>query len=385
MKRKICVVTGARSDFGLLRPLMDEIKKSNKLELRVIVTGMHLSEKHGSTYKEVEKYYAVDVTVDTGLKSDSPLDITKSMGNGLIGIANALGILNPDVVLILGDRYEILPVAIASVMANIPLAHLHGGETTEGAIDESLRHAITKLAHIHFVAAEPYRKRVIQLGENPNHIFMVGGLGVDAITKTVFLKPHEVENIFNIKFNKKNLLITFHPITLESASSLKQMQILLHVLEGLRDTSLIFTFPNADAGSSELISLVKDFSKSRNHVFVCKSMGQQGYLSCLKHVDGVIGNSSSGILEAPTLCVPTVNIGNRQKGRICASSIINCEPTYLEIDKSIKLIFDAQFRTKLPSTISPYGDGGACHRIIEVLESIPLNQVLTKQFNNIDF
>jgi GDP/UDP-N,N'-diacetylbacillosamine 2-epimerase (hydrolysing) len=384
MKRKICVVTGARSDFGLLRFLMEDVKECPSLELQVIVTGMHLLQEFGSTYIEVEKCFDVDYKVDTLLTSDTPVAITRSMGYGLIGMADAFDKLSPEIVVLLGDRFEILPAAIAAVMKKIPLAHIHGGETTEGAIDESLRHAITKLANIHFVAAESYRRRVIQMGESPERVFMVGGLGVDAIDRITFLERAELEKRLNLTFNKRNLLITFHPATLESESSAVQMQAVLDVLDGLTNTSLIFTFPNADTGGRNLMMQVKRFAENRPHVFAYESMGQQGYLSCLRQMDGIIGNSSSGLLEAPALGVPTVNIGSRQKGRLVATSVINCDPERDEIARSIEYIYDPEFRSKLQNTISPYGKGGASNRILEVLKNFPLNGLLSKPFHNID-
>ena len=384
MKRKICVVTGARSDFGLLRFLMEDFKECPSLELQVIVTGMHLLQEFGSTYIEVEKCFDVDYKVDTQLTSDTPVAITRSMGYGLIGMADAFEKLSPEIVVLLGDRVEIVPAAIAAVMKKIPLAHIHGGETTEGAIDESLRHAITKLANIHFVAAESYRRRLIQMGESPERVFMVGGLGVDAIDRITFLERPELERRFNLVFNKRNLLITFHPATLESESPAVQMRALLDALDMLADTSLIFTFPNADMGGRELMMQVKRFAETRPNVFAYKSIGQEGYLSCLRQMDGVIGNSSSGLLEAPALGVPTVNIGSRQKGRLVATSVINCVPERNDIAKSIECIYDAEFRSNLQNTISPYGKGGASSRILEILKSFPLNGLLRKPFHDID-
>lgn len=383
MKRKICVVTGARSDFGLLRFLMEDIKSCPLLELQVIVTGMHLLQEFGLTYKEIEKSFNIDFKVNTLLDSDTAVEITRSMGYGLIGMAEALDRLSPNIVVLLGDRFEILPAAIAAIMKRIPLAHIHGGETTEGAIDESLRHAITKLANIHFVAAEPYRRRVIQMGERPERVFMVGGLGVDAINRVKFMKRQELERDFNLVFDKRNLLVTFHPATLESESSALQMQALLGALDALENTTLIFTFPNADMGGRDLMILVKRFAETRKNVFAYESMGQQGYLSCLRQVDGVIGNSSSGLLEAPALGVPTVNIGSRQKGRLVASSVINCNPVQEDIARCIENIYDSEFRSNLKNTISPYGKGGASKRILEILKIHPLDGLLSKQFHDI--
>ncbi len=386
MSRKICVITGTRAEFGLLRWLMQGITQCDDLELQVIVTGMHLSPEFGLTVQEViDAGFQVDARVEMLLSSDTATGVTKSMGLGLIGFADALERLKPDVVLVLGDRFEIWAAAAAALIAGIPIAHLHGGETTEGAFDESIRHAITKMAHLHFVGAEPYRKRVIQLGENPERVFLVGGLGVDAIKQVQLLNQQELETSLDFRLGPRNLLVTFHPVTLEGHSSSGQMQELLAALHALEDTHIIFTLPNADTGGRELIRMVEDFVAAHPRSRAFPSLGQKRYLSALQFVDGVMGNSSSGIAEAPSFKTGTINIGDRQKGRLSATSVIDCKPNREDIAQALGRLFDPEFRRSLESVVNPYGDGGACSKIIAVLRRHPLEGLLKKSFYNIPF
>lgn len=311
MSRKICIITGTRAEFGLLRWLMHEVQNEPSLELQVIATGMHLSPEFGLTYLEVEQAgFEIDAKVEMLLSADTATAVTKSMGLGLIGFADAYSRLSPDLIVVLGDRFEILAAASAALIAGIPVAHLHGGETTEGAFDEAIRHSITKMSHLHFVAAEDYRNRVIQLGEHPDRVFLVGGLGIDAIKRVTLLDRAALETSLNFKLGPKNLLITFHPVTLDGASSQRQMSELLTALGELTDTSLIFTMPNADTGGRELATMVDAFVASHGNARVYASLGQLRYLSCMRYVDGVVGNSSSGLAEAPSLGVGTINIGD---------------------------------------------------------------------------
>lgn len=386
MSRKICVVTGTRAEFGLLRWLMQEIVASDALTLQVIATGMHLSPEFGSTYREIEQAgFAIDARVEMLLSADTASSITKSMGLGLIGYADAYARLAPDLVVLLGDRFEIFAAAAAAMIAGIPIAHLHGGETTEGAFDEAIRHSITKMAHLHFVGAEPYRKRVVQLGEHPNRVFLVGGLGVDAIKQVQLLNREELEAAIDFKLAARNLLITFHPVTLEGGSSGQQMQELLAALGELENTHLIFTLPNADTGGRELIQMVEAFVETHSYARAFQSLGQQLYLSCLQFVDGVVGNSSSGIAEVPSFKTGTINIGDRQKGRLSAASVIDCNPDREDIGRALRLLFNADFRQALGTTVNPYGDGGASKKIIDVLRWQPLDGLLKKSFFNITF
>lgn len=379
--RKICVVTGTRAEFGLLRWLMADILKEDELDLQIIATGSHLSPEFGLTFKEIETYgFSIDEKVEMLLSADSASGITKSMGLGLIGFADAYARLAPDIIVVLGDRFEIFAAAAAALIAGIPVAHLHGGETTEGAFDESIRHSVTKMSHLHFVAAEDYRRRVIQLGELPERVFLVGGLGIDAIKRTTLLDRDELEKSIGFKFLEKNLLITFHPVTLESEKSSGQMADLLAALSGLSDTGLIFTMPNADTGGRELSAMVRNFVKNHPNSCVHDSLGQLRYLSCLQYVDGVVGNSSSGLAEAPSMGIGTVNIGDRQKGRLSASSVINCDATFSDISRGLQLLYNPVFQESLKRTINPYGSGGASQSIVDILKSCCLTDVVKKPF-----
>ena len=381
MSRKICVVTGTRSEFGLMRWLMQEISASDGLTLQVIATGMHLSPEFGSTYRDIEQAgFKIDARVEMLLSADTASAVTKSMGLGLIGYADAYVLLAPDLVVLLGDRFEVFAAAAAAMIAGIPIAHLHGGETTEGAFDEAIRHSITKMSHLHFVAAEDYRRRVIQLGEQPERIFLVGGLGVDAIKRFTLMDREALQASLDFKLGQRNLLITFHPVTLELQNSRLQMGELLAALDELTDTHLIFTMPNADNGSRELAEMVENFVTTHGNARVFTSLGQMHYLSCMKFVAGVVGNSSSGLSEAPTMGIGTINIGDRQKGRLSATSVINCEPTLESIREALLRLFEPSFQSALKNTKNPYGDGGATEKIIEVIRSHSYEHLLKKTF-----
>lgn len=382
--KKICVVTGTRAEYGLLRWVIDGLDKSPTLNLQLIATGMHLSSEYGMTIREIKKDgYKISNEIEMLLSSDTPVGISKSIGLGIIGFADAYTSLKPDMVLLLGDRFEILSAAIAAMSARIPIAHIHGGEATEGLIDESIRHSITKMSHLHFVATEEYRKRVIQLGENPKNVFNVGGLGIDNINKLDLLSKRKLENILSINFNKRNLLITYHPVTLEANSSCKHIDQLLNVLEEQKETNIIFTMPNADMESRILSKKIKQFCEMKSNAYLFTSLGQLNYLSCLQFVDAVIGNSSSGLLEVPTFKKGTINIGDRQKGRICAKSVINCQAESKAIRKAINHIYSEEFKETLSSVNNPYGDGGASAKIVKRLENVSLQGLLKKKFFNL--
>ena len=372
-KHKICVVTGTRAEYGLLRWVIDGIAKSTVLELQLIATGMHLSPEFGLTVQEIEADgYRIDCKVEMLLSSDTPVGITKSMGLGLIGFADAFAAIQPDLLLVLGDRFEIFAAASAALIARIPIAHIHGGEATEGLIDESIRHSITKMSHYHFVAAEEYRRRVIQLGEAPDRVFHVGGLGVDNIMQLKLLTREELEAALNFQLLSNNLLITFHPVTLEKDTSADQMDQLLTALSQLEDMGLIFTMPNADTDGRVLFEKIKSFCRERKNAKAYTSLGQLRYLSCISHVNGVIGNSSSGLLEVPSFKKATINIGDRQRGRLKASSVIDCEPNVSSILQAIDHLFSTDFLKRLELTESPYGSGGASKSILNFLENISL-------------
>ena len=382
--RKICVVTGTRAEYGLLRWVMQGIQDSELLDLQLIVTGMHLSPEFGLTVQEIEaEGFRIDRQVEMLLSSDTPVGITKSMGLAMIGFADALGELQPDLLLVLGDRFEIFAAAASAMIARIPIAHLHGGESTEGLIDEPIRHSITKMAHLHFVAADEYRQRVIQLGEQPEHVFQVGGLGVDNILRLKLLSRSELEETLNFKLAQRNLLITFHPVTLEHSTSGDQMKELLMALGELHDTGLIFTMPNADTDGRILSQWINEFCASHPQARAYTSLGQLRYLSCIKHVDGVIGNSSSGLAEVPSFHKGTINIGDRQRGRLRAASVIDCSADRVSIAKAIDHLFSPSFLASLPSTKNPYGNGGASAVIVKILEKVSFDNLLKKRFFDI--
>jgi GDP/UDP-N,N'-diacetylbacillosamine 2-epimerase (hydrolysing) len=384
MTRKICVVTGARAEYGLLRWVMQGIKDSSDLTLQIVATGMHLSTEFGLTYREIEEDgFQIDRKVEMLTSSDTSVGIAKSMGLGLIGFADALNELKPDLIVVLGDRFEIFSAVAAALVARIPVAHLHGGETTEGSFDEALRHSITKMSQLHFVAAEEYRQRVIQLGEHPDRIFLVGGLGIDSIQQLKLLDRSELEKSLDFKLGKRNLLITFHPVTLENSSATEQMSELLAALSELKDTGLIFTMPNADNGGRSLINLVEQFVAISPNARAYTSLGQLRYLSCIAQVDGVVGNSSSGLAEVPSFKKGTINIGDRQRGRLQASSVIDCEPNRQSISSGLNVLFSTAFQQELNQVINPYGHGGASEKILNTIKAFDLTGILKKKFFNL--
>lgn len=382
--RKIAVVTGTRAEYGLLRLLIQTIHNHPDLELQLLVTGSHLSPEFGLTYKEIEKD-GVPITrkIEMLLSSDTGAGISKSMGLGMIGFADAFSELKPDIVLVLGDRFEIFSAVSTAMSAQIPVAHLHGGELTEGLIDEAIRHCITKMSHLHFVSTDIYRNRVIQLGEQPKTVHNVGSLGVDAISKISLLNRSELEQSLDFKLAKKNLLITFHPVTLENATASQQMGELLESLAELVDTNLIFTMPNADAGGRVLIAMVNDFVAQHENARAYTSLGQLRYLSCVAQMDAVVGNSSSGLIEVPSFKKPTINIGDRQKGRIKADSVIDCEPAKSSITKALNKAYSSEFQASITSLESPFGSGGTAEKIIDILIAVDLDDILKKQFFDI--
>ena len=383
--KKICVITGTRAEYGLLYWLVKGIKDDPGLELQIVVTGMHLSPEFGLTFKEIEEDgFKIDKKVEMLLSADTPSSIAKSTGLGMIGFADAFNELQPDIVLIIGDRYEVFSAAFSAFTVRIPIGHIHGGETTEGAFDEAIRHSITKMAWWHFVAAEEYKNRVIQLGEDPRRVHLVGGMGVDCINKTVLLGKAKLEKLIGFKFGNKNLLVTYHPATLEKNTSKQSFQALLDVLDKLEDIKLIFTEPNADTEGRVIKQMIADFvSMHRDRSISFASMGRLNYLSTLQFVDAVVGNSSSGLTEAPTFKIGTINIGDRQKGRLEADSVIDCDPNLKAINKAIEKLYSKEFQEKLMKVQNPYGDGRAVEKIIDVLNNQPLPEELKKEFYNL--
>lgn len=384
MTRKICVITGTRAEYGLLRWVMQGIKDEPELTLQIIATGMHLSPEFGLTYREIENDgFQIDQKVEMLTSSDTPVGIAKSMGLGLIGFADALDILQPDLIVVLGDRFEIFSAVSAALIALVPVAHLHGGEKTEGAFDEALRHSITKMSHLHFVAAEEYRQRVIQLGEQPEHVFLVGGLGIDNIKRLKLLDRAELEASLDFKLGQKSLLITFHSATLQASTAPEQMTEILAALSMLNDTQLVFTLPNADSDGRALIKMVEQFVIAHPNARAYTSLGQLRYISCIAQVDGVVGNSSSGLMEVPSFKKGTVNIGDRQLGRLQAASVINCEPTRASIQSALQRLYSVDFQEKLSRVVNPYDQGGASAKVVDALKRCTLNGLVKKTFHDL--
>ena len=381
MKRQICVVTGSRAEYGLLSGIIDGIQVSETLELQIVVTGMHLSERFGCTWRDIEyDGYRIDRRVKMSLTMDTSVAITKDMGHAMIDFADVLEELKPDMLLILGDRFEIFVAAVAAMMARIPIAHVHGGEATEGSIDEAIRHSITKMSHLHFVAATEYAQRIIQLGEAVERVHVVGGMGVDNIRRCRFLERNELEGALQFSLGRKNLLVTFHPVTLEKGTAEGQMKELLAALETLSDIHIIFTLPNADPEGEVLVRLIKRFVSHHPRTIAVTSMGQRRYFSCLGQVDGVVGNSSSGLLEAPSFKIGTINIGDRQRGRLKAKSVIDCSPTKKSILQAIKILYSPTFQSDLKTVTNPYDFGGGSAAVVQVLENADLDSLLKKTF-----
>lgn len=384
MSRKICIVTSSRADYGLLRWIMQGIKDDPELKLQIIATGTHLSPKFGFTYKIIEEDgFRVDARIEILGSSDSPAAIAESMALALKGTANAFSDLKPDLVVVLGDRFEIFAATAAALVSRIPVAHLHGGESTVGAFDEAFRHSITKMSHLHFVATDEYRSRVIQLGENPKNVYLVGGLGIDSIKNLPLLSREDLQTQLGIEFGAKSLLITFHPVTLDTESPGNQMKELLAALSHLHDTTLIFTMPNADTGGYALTKMIEEFVSQNENAKMFTSLGQLKYLSCISYVDGVVGNSSSGITEVPTFKKGTVNIGDRQLGRIQAASVINCEPIEKDIERAIEKLYAPNFKSGLAAVENPYGDGGSSARVVKVLKEASLEGIIKKTFHDL--
>jgi len=382
--RKICVVTGTRAEYGLLYWLMKEIQADANLELQLIVTGMHLSPEFGLTYSEIEKEFPISRKIEILLSSVTPVGISKSMGLAQISFAEAYAELSPDIVVVLGDRFEIFSAAAAAMIARIPIAHIHGGETTEGAFDEAIRHSVTKMSHLHFVATDEYRRRVIQLGENPERVFNFGAPGLDNIQNLKLLAKEDFEKAINFKFGKKNLLVTFHPVTLEQSTAKDQFRQLLNALDVLGETQIIFTKANADTDGRHINAMIDAYiADNSNRAVAFTSLGQLRYLSALQYVDAVVGNSSSGLIEAPSFKIGTINIGDRQKGRIKATSIIDCLPEKEEILSAASKLYSSEFQSGLRKVHNPYGAGGASKQIADILRSDSLTQPLKKQFHDL--
>lgn len=379
--RKICVVTGSRAEYGLLNGLMKAIHEDADLQLQVIATNMHLSPEFGLTFREIEKDgFTINKKVEMLLSSDTPNATAKSVGLGTIGFADAYEDLQPDMIVVLGDRYEILSAVSTALFYKIPVAHLHGGEITEGAYDDCIRHAITKMSHLHFTATEEYRNRVIQLGEQPDRIFNVGAIGIENIKKVPLMSKKELEESIGFEMSDKCLLVTYHPVTLENSSAEEQCKNLLAALEQFNDYRIIFTMPNSDTNGRIIMHEIEKFvEKNKERSIAFKSLGLRRYLSALQYVTAVIGNSSSGIIEVPSFGIPTLNIGNRQKGRIAANSVVNSDTSEEDILAGLKKILYAEKK----EITNPYEGKNTIADILQVLKTYPLKRLIQKSFYNL--
>jgi len=385
--RKICVFTGTRAEYGLLKPLLEEIRDDSDLELRIIASCMHLSPEFGLTYQIIEEDgFVIDEKIENLLSSDTPTGICKSMGLGLISYAEALERVKPDLNVILGDRFEAFAFAAASMVSRIPIAHLYGGEATYGLIDEPIRHSITKMSHLHFTSTEEYRRRVIQLGESPDKVFNVGALGIENIRKIKLLTKEELENEIEFKLKDQCILVTFHPVTLEEATAGMQFQNLLDALDVFENLCVIFTKTNSDT-YGRVINKTIDNYVARNQVKAAAftSLGQLKYLSAMQHAEAVVGNTSSGIIEAPSFKIPTVDIGDRQKGRVRADSIIDCPPQKEAIVQALKRALSPEFNRSINDMINPYEKDNTAKNIMKVIKDINLSNILKKEFHDISF
>lgn len=385
--KKICIVTGTRAEYGLLKPLIKKIYTANDLELQLVVTGMHLSTEFGLTYREIEDDgFPIKARIEMLLGSDTPVGITKSMGVALIGFADYYDNNRPDIVIILGDRYEMLAVASAATIARIPIAHIGGGELTEGAVDESIRHSITKMSHLHFTTTEEYRNRVIQLGEQPQTVYNVGALGVENAQTVHLLEKEELEEAIGFQFTSQTIMVTYHPVTLEKMTSEIQFKNILDVLDSHKEISVIFTKANSDTDGRIINKMIDDYVKdNQDRCRVYTSLGQLKYLSALQFCVAVVGNSSSGIIEVPSFKIPTVNIGDRQKGRSCAESVINCGNSVREIESALALALSPEFASKAQNSFNPYEGEGTSDRIIEIIiQSLEKGISLKKEFYDLN-
>ena len=378
--RKICVVTGSRAEYGILRGLMKAIKDDPELTLQIIATNQHLSKLQGETYKEIERDgFTIDYKVY--MADDEALDnantTAKAISRGVSGFADAFDAMKPDLLLILGDRYEMLAVASTALIYKIPIAHLHGGEITEGAFDDAIRHAITKMSHLHFTSTEAYRKRVIQLGEQPERVFNVGALGVENVMKNDFMSKEEIEQSLNFQMTDKCFLCTYHSVTLSNMSSETQVLNLLEALDDYKDYHIIFSYSNSDTNSQIIIKRIQEYvNRNQGRCMFIPSLGQRRYFSTLKYVKAVLGNSSSGIIEVPSFGIPTLDIGDRQKGRIAADSVIHCGYSTEEIKEGLKKVV-AYGSKKIDN---PYFKGGTCDAILKVIKTYPLDNLVQKHF-----
>lgn len=379
--KRVCVITGTRAEYGLLKPLIKKVDEDEQFELQLIATGMHLSPEFGLTYKEIEQDgFVINEKIEILLSSDSSIGISKSMGLAMVSFSECFSRLQPNLIIVLGDRYEIFAAVSTASVIRVPIAHLHGGETTEGAFDEAFRHSITKMSYLHFTSTEHYKNRVIQLGEDPSRVFNVGAIGIESIKTLNLLSKEELEKSIEFLMNGKLALVTYHPVTLENNTSQKQFRSLLSALDQTEDLKVIFTKANSDTDGRIINKMIDDYViKNTDKTIAFTSMGQLRYLSAMKYADVVIGNSSSGILEAPSFGVPTVNIGDRQKGRIQADSILNCNPNEESILITINKALDKAFIDKIKDINNPNGDGNVSSKIISEVKRLLDNPIDIKK------
>ena len=381
--KKICVITGSRAEYGLMSRMMRLIRDDDDLQLQIIATNMHLSQEFGLTYKEIEADgFTIDKKVSMLLSSDTANAIAKSVGLGTIGFADAFEDLKPDVIIVLGDRYEILAAVSTALFYKIPVVHLYGGDITEGAYDDAIRHAITKMSHLHFTSTEEYRRRVIQMGEQPETVYNVGALGCDNIKQTLLMEKEELEKSINFSLDKNTILVTFHPVTLENNTAKLQFKELLSAIDTFENIRIIFTMPNSDTDGRIIINLIEDYvtNNSKKSTWIT-SLGMRRYLSALQYVGAVVGNSSSGIVEVPSFHIPTLNIGDRQKGRIAAASVIHCSPEKENIKEKLAFIMQPCYAESLKDIQNPYDKPDTAVEIVRILKQQKIEPV--KKFYNL--
>lgn len=384
-KRTICVFTGTRAEYGLLYWLIKAINEDSELVLQLVVGGMHLSPEFGMTYKSIEADgFIITKKVETLMSSDSAVGISKSIGLGIMSMSEVLDELKPDILLLLGDRYEVFAAASAAMIARIPIAHCHGGEATEGLIDEPIRHSVTKMSHLHFTATEAYRNRVIQLGEHPNRVHNVGALGIENINRLNLLSLEQFEQSIDFKLGEKNILITFHPVTLEDSSAESQFEAVLKAVDEIEEAHIIFTKANADMDGRIINDMIDDYTRRNpGRAVAFYSLGQLRYISCLQYVDAVVGNSSSGLIEVPSFRKPTINIGDRQRGRVKGVTVIDCLPDYISIRAALDKALSQEFARKIEDSINPYGEKNPSEPIVTTLKTVELVGLIKKEFNNL--
>ncbi len=386
--KRICVLTSTRAEYGLLKPLIRKLDNDADFEVRNAVTGMHLSPEYGMTVKEIESDgLSIDKKIEILLSSDTPVALSKAMGLALISFSEYFEELKPDALIVLGDRFETMAVCCAAMNARIPIFHLHGGEATEGLIDEAVRHSITKMSYLHFASTQEYQHRIIQMGEEPGRVFCVGAMGVENALHTELMSRGELEDSLGFKLGDKFAVGTFHPVTLENNTAEKQTQVLLEAIERHPDITFLFTKANADTDGHIINKLLQEYSNKHVNLYLVDSLGMKRYLSTLGYARFVIGNSSSGLIEVPSFHIPTIDIGDRQKGRIAGATVIHCESDVDSIDKAIQKAEDEAFRESIKNVVSPYGDGNTSDKIVSVIRDYLLNNKIDikKKFYDIRF